>query len=358
MAKPPPYRAHLGAQFTEPTQPAGRCHGMPGRQMRQFRCGPGFRRQRIRDRRKESMDKPFRFAIPEFMSSVLDWFTEALELEVRRFGNSGVEFSVEGPRSRTLHGSDGHATVMEIVILGFRTLGKPIPSDWAPETCIVEMEGVWEPLGSVMAFQFAALGGSTRVWATLKEQHPAVQVLFEEFLKRIDANYPMGESLARRYRTQRDLQLMERIDRHLTAESHDTDAASGAGRSWTPAWGRRSRRSCRRCSPTKEQTQKMVQVGEMAPEAGVTANPAEGQPSSARQPTSVPGEQWMAGAARAQASEMVGTGQTVESPAPAKRADGVRRSHVSQTMKALAEKTLELRELDMRYVPAGSGRLH
>ena len=79
------------------------------------------------------MDKPFRFAIPESIYSVLDWFTEALELEVRRFGNSGVEFSVEGPRSRTLHGSDGHATVMEIVILGFRTLGKPIPSDWAPE---------------------------------------------------------------------------------------------------------------------------------------------------------------------------------------------------------------------------------
>jgi hypothetical protein len=68
------------------------------------------------------MDKAFRFAIPEFMSSVLDWFTEALELEVRRFGNSGVEFSVEGPRPRTLHGSDGNTTVMEIVILGFRTL--------------------------------------------------------------------------------------------------------------------------------------------------------------------------------------------------------------------------------------------
>ena len=174
------------------------------------------------------MDKPFRFAIPESMSSVLDWFTEALELEVRRFGNSGVEFSVEGPRPRTLHGSDGNTTVMEIVILGFRTLGKPIPSDWAPETWIVEMEGVWEPLGSVMAFQFAALGGSTRVWATFEEQHPGVQVLFEEFLKRIDTNYPMGESLSRRYRTQRDLQLMERIDRHLTAESYDTDAGVGA----------------------------------------------------------------------------------------------------------------------------------
>ena len=174
------------------------------------------------------MDKPFRFAIPEFMSSVLDWFTEALELEVRRFGNSGVEFSVEGPRPRTLHGSDGNTTVMEIVILGFRTLGKPIPSDWAPEYCIAEMESVWEPLGSVMAFQFAALGGSTRVWATFEEQHPGVQVLFEEFLRRIDTNYPMGESLARRYRAQCDLQLMERIDRNLTAESHNTDAGVGA----------------------------------------------------------------------------------------------------------------------------------
>ena len=55
----------------------------------------------------------------------------------------------------------------------------------------------------------------------------------------------------------------------------------------------------------------------------------------------------MAGAARAQASEIVGTGQTVETPAPAKRADGVRRPHVSQAMKALAKKTLELRELDI-----------
>jgi hypothetical protein len=90
------------------------------------------------------------------------------------------------------------------------------------------MEGVWEPLGSVMAFQFAALGGSTRVWASCKERHPAVQLLFEEFLKRIDTNYPMGESPARRYRTQRDLQLMERIDRHPTPESHDTDAGVGA----------------------------------------------------------------------------------------------------------------------------------
>ena len=292
------------------------------------------------------MDKPFRFAIPESLSGVLDWFTEALELEVRRFGNSGVEFSVEGPRSRTLHGSDGHTTVMEIVILGFRTLGKPIPSDWAPETCIAEMEGVWEPLGSVMAFQFAVLGGSTRVRATLKEQHPAVQVLFEELLKRIDTNYPMGESLARRYRTQRDLQLMERIDRHLTAESHDTDASAGAP-IVDAGVGAAVEAQLPAMFPQKEQAQKMVQVGEMAPEAGVTANPAEGQLSSARQPTSVPEEQWMAGAARAQASEMVGTGQTVETPAPAKRADGVRRSHVSQTMKALAEKTLEVRELDM-----------
>ena len=55
-----------------------------------------------------------------------------------------------------------------------------------------------------------------------------MQLLFEEFLQRIDANYPMGESLARRYRTQRDLQLMERIEGHLTAESHDTDASVGA----------------------------------------------------------------------------------------------------------------------------------
>jgi hypothetical protein len=75
------------------------------------------------------MDKPFRFAIPESISSVLNWFTEALELEVRRLGNPGVEFSVEGPRPRTLHRADGNTTVMEIVILGFRTYGKPIPSD-------------------------------------------------------------------------------------------------------------------------------------------------------------------------------------------------------------------------------------
>ena len=271
------------------------------------------------------------------MSSVLDWFTEALELEVRRFGNSGVEFSVEGPRPRTLHGSDGNTTVMEIVILGFRTLGKPIPSDWAPEYCIAEMESVWEPLGSVMAFQFAALGGSTRVWATFEEQHPGVQVLFEEFLRRIDTNYPMGESLARRYRAQCDLQLMERIDRNLTAESHNTDAGVGAA----------IEAQSRAMFPHKEQAQKMVQVGEMAPEAGVTANPAERQLSSAWQPTSVPEEQWMAGAARAQALEMVGTGQTVEASAPAKRADGVRGPRVSQAKRALAEKALELRELDI-----------
>ena len=289
------------------------------------------------------MDKPFRFAIPEFMSSVLDWFTEALELEVRRFGNSGVEFSVEGPRSRTLHGSDGHTTVMEIVILGFRTLGKPIPSDWAPEYCIAEMESVWEPLGSVMAFQFAALGGSTRVWAGCKEHHPAVQLLFEEFLQRIDANYPMGESLARRYRTQRDLQLMERIEGHLTAESHDTDASVGAP-IVDAGVGAAVEAQLPAMFPHKEQAQKMVQVGEMAPpEAGVTANPAEPQLSSAGQPTSVPEEQWMAGAARAQASEIVGTGQTGETPAPAKRADGVRRPRVSQAKRALAEKVLELR---------------
>jgi len=99
--------------------------------------------------------------------------------------------------------------------------------------------------------------------------------------------------------------------------------------------------------PHKEQAQKTVRVGEVAPEAGVTANPAAPQLPSAGQSTSVLGEKRMTGAASAQASEMVGTGQTVESPAPAKRADGVRRSHVSQTMKALAEKTREVRELDM-----------
>jgi hypothetical protein len=292
------------------------------------------------------MDKPFRFAIPEAISRVLDWFTEALELEVRRLGNPGVELSVEGPRSRTLHGSDGNTTVMEIVILGFRTLGKPIPSDWAPEYCIADMERVWEPLGSVMAFQFAALGGSTRVWATFEEQHPGVQVLFEEFLQRIDANYPMDESLARRYRTQCDLQLMERIDRHLTAESHDADASVGAPIEGGTA-GAAVEAQLPAMFPHKEQVQKMAQVGEMAPEAGVTANPTAPQLSSAGQPTSVPDEQRMAGAASAQASEIVGTGQTVETPAPAKRADGVRRPRVSQARKALAEKTLELRALDI-----------
>ncbi len=270
------------------------------------------------------MDKPFRFAIPESISRVLDWFAEALELEVRRLGNPGVEFSVEGPRSRTLHGSDGKATVMEIVIMGFRTLGKPIPSDWAPEYCIADMESVWEPLGTVMAFQFAALGGSTRVWATFREQHPGVQVLFEEFLKRIDANYPMGESLSLRYRTQHDLQLMERIDRHLTTESHDTDAGVGAA----------IEAQLRAMFPQKEQAQKMVQVGEMAPEAGVTTNPAAPQLPSAGQPTSVPEEQRMPDAASAQASEIVGTGQAEKTPAPTERRVEVRSPRVSQAKRA------------------------
>jgi hypothetical protein len=148
---------------------------------------------------------------------------------------------------------------------------------------------------------------------------------------------------------------MERIEGHLTAEPYDTDAGAGAaigdGSAGAPivdaGVGAAAEAQLRAMFPHKEQAQKMVQVGEMAPEAGMTANPAEGQLSSARQPASVPEEQWMAGAARAQASEMVGTGQTVETPAPAKRADGVRRPHISQTMKALAEKTLELRKLDI-----------
>ena len=54
-------------------------------------------------------------------------------------------------------------TVTKMVLIGFRTKGSPIPSDWAPDYCTVGWENVREPLGPVMQFRFDARPRDLRV---------------------------------------------------------------------------------------------------------------------------------------------------------------------------------------------------
>jgi hypothetical protein len=78
------------------------------------------------------MGEWFTFNFPENMGGGLNWFIEALRplMDVEHDGSPTVALSTEGPKSKKLTGPDGDIVVTEIVIMGFRTKGAPIPSDW------------------------------------------------------------------------------------------------------------------------------------------------------------------------------------------------------------------------------------
>jgi len=167
----------------------------------------------------EAMGEWFTFYIPENMGSVLNRSTAALRplMDVEHDGSPPVALSMEGPRSKKLAGPGSDMFVTEIEITGFRTKGAPIPSDWP--NCIAGWKDVWEPLGTVMLFRFAAIGSGTRVWASCAEHLSTVQRLFENFLKQIEAHYPAVGPLWQDYQTKCEMQLTERIEKYVKMES-------------------------------------------------------------------------------------------------------------------------------------------
>ena len=177
------------------------------------------------------MEEPFGFMIPETFVHVLYWFAEKLRLLCDRPhpGSPEIELYLEGPRTKKLGSPGDDTTVTEIVLIGFRTKGAPIPSDWAPEYCTVGWEDVREPLGPVMQFWFAPLGRETYVSASCVERLATVQCLFENLLKHVEDLYPEIGPLCRKYRTKREMQRIERIERYTKMASGAAVAAIGSG---------------------------------------------------------------------------------------------------------------------------------
>ena len=177
------------------------------------------------------MEEPFGFMIPETFVHVLNWFAEKLRLLCDRPhpGSPEIELYLEGPRAVKLGSPGDDTTVTEIVMIGFRTKGPPIPSDWAPEYCTVGWEDVREPLGPVMQFRFAPLGGETYVLASCVERLATVQCLFENLLKHVEDRYPEIGPLGQKYRTKREMQRIERIERYTKMASGAAVAAIESG---------------------------------------------------------------------------------------------------------------------------------
>jgi hypothetical protein len=191
------------------------------------------------------VEEPFGFIIPESFGDVLHWFTERLRLLCDRPhpGSPEVELYLEGPRAKKIGSPGDDTTVTEIVLIGFRTKGSPIPSDWEPEYCIVGWEDVREPLGPVMQFRFAPLGRETYVSASCVERLATVQCLFENLLEHVEDRYPEIGSLGQKYRTKREMQRIERIERYTKMASGAAVAAiesgpvTGASNAGAPAVG-------------------------------------------------------------------------------------------------------------------------
>jgi hypothetical protein len=181
--------------------------------------------------RNAAMEEPFGFMIPETFVHVLYWFAEKLRLLCDRPhpGSPEIELYLEGPRTKKLGSPGDDATVTEMVLIGVRTKGAPIPSDWAPEYCTVGWEDVREPLGPVMQFWFAPLGRETYVSASCVERLATVQCLFENLLKHVEDLYPEIGPLCRKYRTKREMQRIERIERYTKMASGAVVAAIGSG---------------------------------------------------------------------------------------------------------------------------------
>ena len=173
----------------------------------------------------EPMGESLSFTIPEEFLRVLHWFMEKLQplCDVGDPGSPEVDLYLESPRGKKLRGPDGDTRATEIVVLGFRAEGPRTPS--GRRSLIGGFNDEWKPLGPVIEFLFSPRGGSTRVWARCAEGLPSVQCLFENFLKQIDAYYPMPWQ---EYRTKRDTQRIERIEKYLSMESGDTGRATVA----------------------------------------------------------------------------------------------------------------------------------
>ena len=177
------------------------------------------------------MEEPFGFMIPESFVDVLHWFTEKLRLLCDRPhpGSPEIELYLEGPRAVKLGRPGDDTTVTEMVLIGFRTKGPPIPSDWAPEYCTVGWEDVREPLGPVMQFRFAPLRRETYVFASCVERLATVQCLFENLLNHVEDRYPEIGPLGQKYRTKREMQRIERIERYTKMASGAAVAAIESG---------------------------------------------------------------------------------------------------------------------------------
>lgn len=208
------------------------------------------------------MEEHFDFDIPERLPGVVGWFSEKLErqLEVEHPGNPSVTLRMETPSTRRLGGPGSNVVVFEIVVMGYRTKGAPIRSDWEPEHLIVGWEDVWEPLGKVMEFQFRAHASKTRVWARCDERFPIVQCIFENFLVQIESSYPAVGSLLQDYRTKYELQQLDLIDNYLKMESGDAPAKTQPQSIDGSATTETEERAVK--GPYREQRKKMRQLWE------------------------------------------------------------------------------------------------
>lgn len=179
--------------------------------------------------RKETMRQMAPFDIPDHYPNVLRWFKETLETytEVEYQGTPWMKLHMIGPRTTRISGPDGDVSVDEIVMLGIRTSGPLIPTDWPG--CFAEGERVREPLGPVMEFQFLPIRGGTSVSASYDHSLATVGWLFEKFVtEEIEKRYPAIGGLWQKHEEELERQRREISDRHRQTKSGAVGAETGA----------------------------------------------------------------------------------------------------------------------------------
>ncbi len=173
--------------------------------------------------RKETVRLMAPFNIPDHYLNVQYWFKETLETytEVEHQGIPWMKLQMIGPRTTRISGPDGDVSVNEIVMLGFRTKGEPIPSDLEPKYCIAGWKDEREPLGQVMAFRFYPISrAETRVWASYREDLATVWLLFKRFVtEEIEKQYPAVGPLWREHEAKLKMQRLELVEKHMQTKS-------------------------------------------------------------------------------------------------------------------------------------------
>jgi hypothetical protein len=132
------------------------------------------------------------FDVPEEIAGVRSWFVRTLQplAGVRRREKMGSELVLGEPSVKRLTGPDAGGAGFEIVIAARRIETTPVPSSWCPEYVFGNIEPQEIDLGAVMAFRLLALHGETYVLASCVERPSALWMVFEDFLRQVEARYP------------------------------------------------------------------------------------------------------------------------------------------------------------------------